>query len=713
MSSSPMQELNRLARLCGVLTSYHDADGNLQSASPEALLATLRALGESLERIEDAGDALHKHIEADWSRTAPPVVVAWDGDAANIDLRLAERESDGQVRFELTMESGQVERWVCDLSHFPVTEVFPHGSTPRVTKRVVLPGGHEPGRHQLRIELGSGEAKSTLLAAPMRMYGPEDDGEEMTWGLFAPLYALRTTRDWGVGDLSDFESLARWGAGLGARLFSTLPMLATFLDEPFDPSPYAPVSRLFWNELYLDLTRAPELAGSPAARALLDASETRAEIERLRSSTMVEYRAVMQLKRRVLDELASTFFSTDSERRRALEQRLRDHPDWEAYARFRATVERRGEPWRRWPERLRDGDLRPGDYEESARRRHLYAQWLLREQLKHLDTCIRDVGAETYLDLSVGTHPDGFDVWRERSSFSMDASVGAPPDALFSGGQDWGLQPLHPEHSRESGHRHFTDSIRNHMAHAGRLRIDHVMGLHRLYWIPRGMKATEGVYVQYPAEELYAALSIESHRHKCSVVGENLGTVPEYVPEAMSKHRLSRLYVAFYESEPYGDTVLKPSSARSVASLNTHDMPTFAGFWRGLDIDDRLELGLIDQEERSSEHASREHLRHRLTVFLEREGLLRTGDRDERAIMSALLTYLGRGRAEATLVSLEDLWLEDQPQNVPGTHTERPNWRRRFARTLEEAGADGELVETLRRLDSARRETFAGRSRAT
>jgi 4-alpha-glucanotransferase len=411
----------------------------------------------------------------------------------------------------------------------------------------------------------------------------------------------------------------------------------------------------------------------------------------------------MTLKRQVLEQLAEKCFTRSSKHRAALETFLREHPHVRDYARFRAAVESRHGTWEQWPPRQRAGRLKRGDYSEAAERYYLYAQWQAHEQVAALARSARGRGVQLYLDLPLGTHRGGFDVWREQDLFALQASGGAPPDPVFTKGQDWGFAPLHPRRLREQGHRHFIEVVRHHLRHAGLLRIDHVMGLHRLYWVPQGLPASEGAYVSYPAEELYAILCLESHRHQAMIVGENLGTVPAAVNAALRRHRAREMFVAQYELKPSSSGGLRPVPARCVAGLNTHDMPPFRAFWEGLDIADRRELGLLDSKRARQEADRRRALKRALVALLMREQRLRGRNPDAGAVLRACLEHLGASDAEVLLVNLEDLWLETEAQNTPATTTERINWRRKAKLSLEELGKSAEIADVLRRVDSLRR----------
>jgi 4-alpha-glucanotransferase len=547
------------------------------------------------------------------------------------------------------------------------------------------------------VENGGETSEAVILSAPLRAFAAAG----RRWGVFLPLYALRSREGWGAGDIGMMQALADWLAGLGGSVLATLPLLPAFLDEPFEPSPYAPVSRLWWNEFYIHAGQVPELARCPEARSAAASAAFQREAEELRESPMVDYRRTMALKRGVLEQVAGWFFeSGDPARRAAFEAFAGARPEVQDYARFRAMAEGTGVPWRVWPEAARGGRLRDEDVDVTAMRYHMYVQWISHEQIHGLSRGARSRGVGLYLDLPLGVHADGYDTWRERGAFAEGVSTGAPPDTFFSRGQDWGFPPPHPDGIRAGGYRHLRAVLRHHLSVASILRVDHVMGLHRLYWIPAGMDPSEGVYVRYPSEEIYAALSIESHRHRALIAGEDLGTVPRYVPAAMARHGLHHTYVLQYEVGPDG---VRPPPVRSVASLNTHDMPPFAAFWEGLDIEDHADLGLYTAESAARQRASRQAAKTALAAHLRRENWLGEGGGNARDVMTASLRMLAGNKAAVLVVNLEDMWLETRPQNVPGTSEERPNWRRKAWHTLEEIQAMPQVEGALRNVDRLRR----------
>jgi 4-alpha-glucanotransferase len=508
--------------------------------------------------------------------------------------------------------------------------------------------------------------------------------------VFAPVYGLANAASGQAGDLANLRALCERVERRGGSYVATLPLLAASLDELCEISPYSPASRLFWNELYLDFAQlAGELGSAGIAGELVPVAPP------IIAGTLIDYRTQYHWRRHALDPIAERLFATRGAEIDAWAARSGVYD----YAAFRALREVTRQGWREWPAAWRDGapmvTSRAGAIAlgaDAARvTTHAAAQWAMQRQLGQLAAG----NVRLYLDLPVGVNSEAYEVWRHRELFLTELSAGAPPDALFLGGQDWGLPPLSPIALRRDHYRYFIRCVRHHMQVAGMLRIDHVMGLFRLYCVPQGRPATDGIYLRYPHDELLAVLTLESSRARCALVGEDLGTVPEQVRPAMAEHGLFRLHVGqwFLPAEP--GQAPRPSPAESVASLNTHDTPTFAGWWRGADIDDRKDLGLITAEQELGERVAREHSKTALLAFAgpldgggsppagsAAEG--RRGSSDPRSALTdveramvAVTADLAAGPAEVMLIALDDLVLDPVPHNVPGTTSQRPNWQRR------------------------------------
>jgi 4-alpha-glucanotransferase len=321
---------------------------------------------------------------------------------------------------------------------------------------------------------------------------------------------------------------------------------------------------------------------------------------------------------------------------------------------------------------------------------------MLRRQLGDLAQRMDSAGVHLGLDLAVGVHPLGYDVWSRPDLFALDMSVGAPPDAGFPSGQSWGFPPVRPDRSREEHHAYLAAGVAHQAALADVLRVDHIMAMHRLYWIPAGMDRAEGTYVHYPSEELFAVLCLESHRNQCELIGENLGTVPAEIDEALPRHRIGGMYVAEFaaaESDPP-----RAPEGDVVAMIDTHDTPTFAGWLAGLDIDERVRLALLKPEAAEGERQQRDTARRRMTHELGGEV------DDPEHLLALLIEWLGGSDSPLVMIWLEDLWLEREPVNVPGsTSTQRPNWQRPMKRSLEQVMTDQSVAAHLTLLDTARR----------
>lgn len=697
------RELRELASLSGVQLSYIDIlSRRRRTATVNSLLAVLRALGHPVEKLKDAPVALREYKQADWRELTEPVSVARKG-KARLTLRLSSKAAS-RLHFSLILEDGTKHQWSAEPADLTLLIAEESEGEQFRKCQLEIPVELPPGYHRLTVERAGNQSEVLLLSPPSAgAYLPRGRHAARTWGVFLPLYALHSDRSWGCGDFTDLDALMDWVSQLGGGVVATLPFLAAFLDAPFEPSPYAPVSRLFWNELFLDVTSIPELKQSVAAQDLIGSTAVQDERQALQQAPRVDYRRAMALKRRILEELARALFTSAGERRTELEQFVGSHPILQDYSRFRAVCDRRGTAWPAWQARQREGELRESDYELDTQRYHLYVQWLAHQQLHAFAAKARRHGPGLYLDLPLGVHPDGYDAWRFRDTFADGVSGGAPPDNFFTKGQNWGFHPLHPERIRRQEYHYFIHCLRHHLRYAGILRIDHIMGLHRLFWVPQGRKAIEGVYVRYRAEELYAILALESQRHSALLVGEDLGTVPPAVRPMMARHRILQSYVAQFEISSYPRPRLNLPRRNSLASLNTHDTPTFTGFWEGLDIEDRVSLGLLTPAEAQNEQENRRRLKEVLRSYLTEKEAVTGGETDALAVVRACLRHLAASSARVVSVNLEDLWGEREPQNVPGTTRERPNWIRKGKLSLENFCNDDAILATLRDVHSRRK----------
>jgi alpha-1,4-glucan:alpha-1,4-glucan 6-glycosyltransferase len=468
-----------------------------------------------------------------------------------------------------------------------------------------------------------------------------DPASRRVWGGFMPLYAMRGDHDEGIGTVSDLTEMGEWLGSLGARVMSTLPLLAGFNADPCEPSPYSPVSRRFWNELFLDasLIDGIDIVAFPAGEvAAVD-----------RPSVAVRQR----------ERLSPYAIADDSAEFLAW---LAADPEVNAYARFRAAGERHGVAWRDWPDAW-NRQVPDDAVDPDAVRWHEWAQFQMHRQLGDASRRLREVGVTLAADLPVGTHPDGFDRWRHRHLFVDSAAIGAPPDLFQPDGQDWGLSPMHPSLVASAEGIAFLDAILDHhLAVAGALRIDHVMGLHRQWWVPAGAPASRGVYVRFPADDLWDAIARASQRHGAGVVGEDLGTVPVEVREALSARNVLGCYVAQFELLGDSTSLGHGPTRRTVASLSTHDLAPFAAYWR--ENGDAMKPASIARDE--------------------------------------VLAQLAVSDADIVLIDVDDLWLDDRRHNTPGTVGPH-NWTHRSRLTIAEMQVDPDVAATLGAIDAFRR----------
>jgi 4-alpha-glucanotransferase len=681
MSPETARSVENTAALYGVEAVWVDIDGQRRSAPVDVVIEVLRRLGAPVDREGDLADAARIRRREIWARVCPPARAVTRGEASSIPLRLPSDDAHGALDWRLRGEGRGLRSGATRVESLPLAGGSTVDGRRYDVRSLPLPTDLPTGRYELTIRHGPSAWKLHLVVAPRRTYrSGRLDG---AWGVFHPLYGLRDERAAGVGDLATLREALAWTADRGGRLFGTTPLLAGFPDPPVDPSPYAPASRLFWDDRFVELEAAP---GANAARAAGQLTAWEALADR-RDDTRVPWDDLTRTRASVLTTLARRFFSTAGDRDPDFRRWMVARPEAADFARFMAGRAAWGRDWRRWPEPARSGRVPAGSVDGALVRRHLFGQWLAARQVEEL----AGAGAELYLDIPLGTHPDGYDVWRHRELFVEGVSAGAPPDDFFRGGQDWGLPPLHPERIRELGFGYVADVLRHAMGPAALVRLDHVMQLHRLFWVPRGAGPADGVYVRYPADELAAVVAVESERARCEVAGEDLGTVPDAVRELMDRWGIRRTAVLGFEIDRVAD-LEEVSGAEgglfdagrgvpdgAVATIETHDMVPLAGLREGFDLDEREALGLLEAREA-------ERLRERraaaFTRLDEHFGVDEAVPGRPDPLLGPLLIALGGSAAGIVLAPLDDLFGVREPQNVPGTRDERPNWRRRLPHPL-------------------------------
>ena len=694
--------LDRLAARYGIVASYHDIWGAAHAASAETKRALLRTMGVVADNEEAAEASLRALEEAECARMLPPVVVCSTSGRCSVPVWCAERDGS-DLRWTIGAETG--ERW--EGTGAPqATDRRASPTGPRALRTLEFDAAPFPiGYHSLNVTGPDGERdSSTLIVTPDTCYGIEDAvGDARVWGIAAQLYGLRSDRNWGIGDYADLGDLAAAGAGKGAAAIGINPVHAGFAADPHHFSPYSPSSRIFLNHLNIDLTAVPEFADCPQTRELMASEQVCRALATARAADLVDYAAVSAAKLPVLEALHRRFIEAASaDRKRAFAtfraewgNSLERHAIFEAlHAHFFGT-DMHLWSWRTWPEPYRDcGSAEVAAFAtEHADRVDFFAwlQWIADLQLGDAHRRAREAGMPigVYRDLAVASDGGGSMAWSWPHVVLAGASVGAPPDDLGPMGQNWGLSPLSPQGLRETAYVPFIHALRANMRHAGALRIDHVMALTRLFWIPPGMTGRDGAYVQYPFEDLIRIVALESRRHRCVVIGEDLGTLPAGFPETLQRFGvLSYRIMSFERNDDGGLKQPAQYPERALVAVATHDMPTVRGLWVGRDIDwrGRVVEG-ISPEWVDSSHADRKRTRQSTIAALRDAGLDPGDDAADQptpGLAEAVHRFIARTPSRLLMVQLEDLLDLDEQANLPGTSSEHPNWQRRLPCTVGE-----------------------------
>jgi 4-alpha-glucanotransferase len=602
----------------------------------------------------------------------------------------------------------------------------------RTALQLPLPAHLDLGYYDLTLKVRSGGREETgrtrLIAAPPQVYSPDWLAKgHRHWGFNLPLYAIRSRDNWGLGDFADLRAIMGWAGSFGAAFVGVNPLHAAGLQENADPSPYSPSSRVFLNILYLNLEMAPEMSDCRKAQNLMASSEFQAAKTRLADAALVPYKEIRRWKRRVLELLYQTFCSLHGDPENPHTARGQEFARFVAakgealarFGRFSALADHLQEgDWRRWPKPYQDPDslavtkfAREHPQEVGL---FQYGQWLAEAQLSQVCQAAREQSLPftLYEDLALGANPGGFDTWAHQDLFALGAAMGAPPDAFNPKGQNWGLPPLIPERLRASGYQLFIHTLQANLPSDGMLRMDHVMGLFRLLWIPRGVEAAQGAYVRYPDRELLAILALESVRRRALIIGEDLGTVPPRIRRDLGKMGVLS-YRVFYFERDGNHRFLPPEeySPQAMAAVTTHDLPTLAGFWQGRDLALKRRLNLYPAGDLAeADAAAREEDRRLLLEALQIRGMLPdgaavdpgSGNSCPPALREAVLTYLAQSRAALLEVRLEEIFGVTEQQNLPGTRQEHPNWRLKLPLTLEQMVRDPEPARIATRLNEAR-----------
>ena len=718
-----------LAGRIGIEAHHKDALGQIHEVSEDTLLALIAAFGLPPDPMR-AGRVLDER-----ERAAPLGLGAAHlvhAEEARPELMLSLPVRSREIAWTCRLESGDERSGRAVMEGGPKGRRFP----------LPLPAGLPLGYHRLELDADGVTALTDLIVAPDRCYLPAELAPGARgWGLTCQLYGLRSAQNWGMGDFTDLAELACAAGSSAASVLGINPLHALFAAEPLHVSPYAPSSRTQLNYLYIDVTAVPGFAEDELVHTLMQGEWFRATHWAARSAELIDYGAVAACKRRVLEALFCRFQSrelgADGSVKSTLGQQFRDFQrvggrSLRDFAIFEALHEhhireKHEFSWQSWSAPLRNPQSSEVAGFAAAHCDRVeffqFLQWEADRQLAAGAAAGREAGLSIglYRDLAVGADPNGAEAWADQELVAPGASIGAPPDALNRCGQNWGLAPVNPLVLRGQSFAPFIASLRANMRYAGLLRIDHVMSLNRLYWIPGGLEARAGAYVNYPFSDLLRLVALESHRQACAVVGEDLGTVPGGFRERIRSANLLSYRVFVFERRQDGSFV-PPAKypALAAASAATHDIATLKGYWLGGDIDWRRRLGLYpDAHAAESEAAERSRDRRLLLEALVREGLLAPGGLGQflsdggepvysNELRDAILIYLARSRARLMLVQLEDVVSETEQANLPGTTDAHPNWRRLLSLSVEKIIDGGELRRVASLIEESRLRSVPG-----
>jgi (1->4)-alpha-D-glucan 1-alpha-D-glucosylmutase len=725
--------LDALSRRFGVIAEYQDIWGGTQRATDETRLALLEALGALDDDERDLDQALHAHEARAWREVAPRVAV-FCVDEAPYRMRFHFREKDAHAVYHWTfalegadVRSGQFRP--CDLETLERGEIDGERYVEVAFDwRDRLPCGYH--RYALRGPGVSDADWVSFIVGPESCYVPPAIAAgARTWGPVVQLYSLRSDRNWGMGDYTDLRTVVEQWGHRGAGVVGANPLHALYPHNPMHASPYSPSSRLFFNVIYIDVEAVPDARESAEVLAAMGTASFQSALHAARASELVDYPAIAALKFPLLEKAYRHFrqhhLEPEAERGRAFRsfqrdggKRLREHALFEALQEHFHSRDPGLWGWPVWPEAYKNPDA--PEVAQFARENverveyYEYLQWQAALQLKRAGARADELGyaVGVYQDLAISIDRGGAESWANQAVYAVGASVGAPPDEVNLKGQNWGLPPLRPDALKAARYDPFIATLRATMRYSGALRIDHVMGLYRLYWIPPDASADEGAYVCYPFRDLLAILALESHRNKCMVIGEDLGTVPDEVRIGLSRARVMSYRLLMFERTPEGDYIAPQDyPADALVAASTHDLATLAGWWEGHDLEVRQALDLFPSEELRQRYVvNRAQDRTRLMLALEREKLIPEGTASSISstmtpeLARAVHEYLARTPSRLMVVQPEDILLIREQANMPGTVEEHPNWRRKLPLTLEEFERDERFIamtETLARVRPA------------
>lgn len=721
-----MTLINQLAQAVGFHDSYVNCFGATITAEDESRAALLTAMGYDLS----SDSAIFRQIEqiqnSRWLELIQPTNVI-KSELTEHACEIVLLDNEQSVVWQLELEDGSQLNGEFSFTPSATLESRIIEQVNYRACRLPLPK-LEQGYHQLRLTTSHRQAESFLIVAPPTCYQPQQANAAKIWGFAAQVYSLKSSSSIGMGDFSDLNKFVVEAAKNDASLVGINPVHPLFPNNPAHRSPYSPSSRCFWNVMYLDVHEIAERLSCSAAQALLNSNEFKQQLQSLNEREQIDYSKAGELKFQVLELLYQSFCSEHRACNSELEQAFvsfchEQGQDLETLTTYDALYEyfrERDEQaygWRYWPEEYQSPTTEAVAQFQSEHRERIdfyaFLQWNCDWQLNQIASDARRAGMPVglYLDLAVGSDGGGADVWANRSVYVAGGSVGAPPDATNSLGQDWGLTPINPLQLERQGYQALIKPLRSCMRHAGALRIDHVLGYMRQYWVAPGKRANEGIYIRFPFEDMLRVIALESQRSQCVVIGEDLGTMPEGFSEIMARAGLLSYRILFFErwdSGLFHRPEVYPEQA--MVTVSTHDLPTVNGWWSENDLHWREQLNLYPEPQMAC--AERNHRiadREKLLAALQDAECINVDSltpqiqsENNLALVTGVQKYLAKSPGFIQMIPLEDALGLTEQVNIPGTIDEHPNWLQRLPVSIKNLWQDKTLQAVVAAMNHLR-----------
>ncbi len=738
----PSQKIfyRELSELCGILPEYWDIFGKKHITSFETQKAILRAMKLKIDSLEDIVKEINKRKNKPWKNFIEPVhVISVNDQPLTIPVYIPTKEGEESklmISWYIEDEKGKKDEVMLSGNDIAVSDQRWIGGIRYIKINLPERANRDIGYYLINVECthpapifqkGTDRLQKTarIIITPDTCYMPPDLRERRTWGLSVNLYSIRSSRNRGIGDFTDLKQIVRWIADLKGGFVGVNPLHVIPNTKPFGISPYSPISRLYKNFIYLDVENIPEVTESEDAGAIMISEDFNKELDELRKGNLVDYEKVALLKERILKNAFCLFYkrhyTRNTFRGRDFKKYISEEgATLESFALFLALWEHMKKKnniytWQEWPEEYHNLLGKAVLAFRKANKKEIlfykYIQWLIDGQLKEVaeESGNLRMAVGLYHDLPIGSVGGGSDAWSYQDVIAGGVDVGAPPDDFSPDGQNWGFPPVIPEKLKETGYELFIQTIRKNMRYGGALRIDHALGMFRLFWIPHGMSPEEGAYISYPSDDLLRIISLESIRNKAIVIAEDLGTIGGNVRETLKRFQMLS-YRLFYFERNYPDPSFVPPDKypdMALCAVTTHDLPTIYGYWIGRDLKIKKQLGIYRDNTLWQEQIKERERDKRLIISaLKSQGIIPYDYSSEMIpevtpeLCLAIYQYLAMTPCKLLLVSLDDIIGTLDQQNMPGTVDTYPNWMQKTPIALEEMVSDkrfADLSEMLKR----------------